>query len=194
MKQELKYLKNLPWLDIVGTRYVEEFEKANDLYLPKLVPFYKVAKKLDVELFDFGHDEPEGGYASEYYVEPSIFNGDCFTINGVTYLMKYKDGLDCGEKRLYIIRYKDRYPLSWHDCLYAHLTNDMYRNIGASLLFPYQDAYISTFPAYSAFMNNINTEFRKLTGDDDVELIFDGSTCLMALSRTYEKEWLHGLK
>lgn len=45
-KRNLKYLKDVPWLDLVEEAWVEKFEKKMDEWLEKLVPIHKIGKAM----------------------------------------------------------------------------------------------------------------------------------------------------
>ena len=65
-KRNLKYLKDVPWLDLVEEAWVEKFEKKMDEWLEKLVPIHKIGKAMKAEFINFGDDcmvEPDVKYA-----------------------------------------------------------------------------------------------------------------------------------
>ena len=55
-KRNLKYLKDVPWLDLVEEAWIENFERKMDEWLEKLVPIHKIGKTMKAEFINFGDD------------------------------------------------------------------------------------------------------------------------------------------
>lgn len=180
-KTKLKYLKDVPWLDLVEEAWVEHFEKKMDAWLKKLVPIHKIARRLNTSYVNFGND----GYAKpgvDYIVDLEDADNNMFEENGVVYMILEEECPECGEAVPYglaINSSKDRSELSWRN-FFGSNPQKYFDQEGNVLLIPYFDERFNTSELYSSVIDNINREFQRITGDKYVEIHIEDS-CMYSL-------------
>lgn len=173
----LKYLKDVPWLDLAGDRWVMRFERKMDKWMKKLVPIYEIAKERDLHYVNFGHDGSKEGCQRDYIWQPEEGNDDYFTQDGISFVICYSQCPECGDtipSFLGVNSIKDSEKLSWRNFI-CHDEKKYYEAIGNVLLIPYFDPRINTSPLYSSVIDNISMEFGKLTEDPKVKILFQSS-------------------
>ena len=169
-KRNLKYLKDVPWLDLVEEAWIENFERKMDEWLEKLVPIHKIGKAMKAEFINFGDDcmvEPDVKYAFDS--DSDIDN--MFENDGIVYVLIPKDCDEPDRYCLVVNSMKDRQALSWRNFFCSDLL-EYFEQEGNILLTPYLDDRFNTNKPYSSVIDNISKEFQKMTGDKDVKICF----------------------
>ena len=163
-KRNLKYLKDVPWLDLVEEAWIENFERKMDEWLEKLVPIHKIGKAMKAEFINFGDDcmvEPAVKYAFDS--DSDIDN--MFENDGIVYVLIPKDCDEPDRYCLVVNSMKDRQALSWRNFFCSDLL-EYFEQEGSILLTPYLDDRFNTNKPYSSVIDNISKEFQKMTEDD----------------------------